>query len=99
MCIILGLIQTLTGIIQGMGKPIVPVIALCVGMLCKIVISYTLTGIPDINVLGSAFGTVTAYFVAAMINLLYVKKHMNVNFSKRIYNKAIYNSYDNVYNG
>lgn len=79
----LGLIQTLTGIIQGMGKPIVPVIALCVGMLCKIVISYTLTGIPDINVLGSAFGTVTAYFVAAMINLLYVKKHMNVNFSKK----------------
>ncbi len=41
----LGLIQTLTGILQGMGKAIVPVIALIVGMTFKITISYTLTAI------------------------------------------------------
>ena len=83
-CVIfLGLIQTLTGILQGMGKAIVPVIALIVGMTFKITISYTLTAIPSINVLGSAIGTVTAYTVAAIINIAFVKKAMGVKFSKR----------------
>ena len=48
----------MNGILQGMGKPMVPVIALVIGMIFKIVISYTLTAIPEINVLGSALGTV-----------------------------------------
>lgn len=83
-CVIfLGLMQTLTGILQGMGKPMIPVIALAVGMVFKVVISYTLTGIYDINVIGSALGTVVAYFIAAMINLIYVKKAMNIKFSKK----------------
>ena len=83
-CVIfLGIIQTLTGILQGMGKPMVPVIALMVGMAFKIGISYTLTAIPSINVLGSAIGTVTAYTVAALVNFIYVKKKMNVTFPSR----------------
>lgn len=83
-CVVfLGLMQTLTGILQGMGKPMIPVIALAVGMVFKVVISYTLTGIYDINVIGSALGTVVAYFIAAMINLIYVKKAMNIKFSKK----------------
>lgn len=83
-CVIfLGLVQTLTGILQGMGKPMVPVIALAVGMVFKVVISYTLTGIESINVIGSALGTLTAYFIAAMINLIYVKKAMKIKFSKK----------------
>ena len=58
-CVVfLGLIQTMNGILQGMGKPMIPVIALVIGMVFKIVISYTLTAIPEINVLGSALGTV-----------------------------------------
>ena len=80
-CVVfLGLMQTMNGILQGMGKPMVPVIALCVGMVFKIVISYTLTVMPEINVLGSALGTVTAYFIAAMIEIIYVRKAMNIKF-------------------
>lgn len=83
-CVIfLGLIQTLTGILQGMGKPTIPVIALIIGMAFKIIISYTLTAVPSINVLGSALGTVTAYTVAALINIYCVKKYMGVKFSVR----------------
>ena len=81
-CVIfLGLMQTMSGILQGMGKPMIPVIALSVGMIFKIIISYTLTGIYEINVFGSALGTVTAYLVAALIELIYVKKAMNIRFS------------------
>ncbi|MGL4913001.1 MAG: putative polysaccharide biosynthesis protein [Romboutsia sp.] len=81
-CVIfLGLMQTMSGILQGMGKPMVPVIALSIGMIFKVIISYTLTGIYEINVFGSALGTVTAYLVAALIELIYVKKAMNIKFS------------------
>jgi stage V sporulation protein B len=80
-CVIfLGLMQTLNGILQGMGKPIIPVIALLIGMVFKVVISYSLTVIPEINVLGSALGTVIAYMIAAMFELRYVKKIMGVKF-------------------
>lgn len=83
-CVIfLGLMQTLNGILQGMGKPIVPVIALLIGMASKVIISYTLTVRPEINVLGSALGTVAAYLIAASFEIHYVKKSMGVKFSKK----------------
>ncbi|SCI37992.1 putative polysaccharide biosynthesis protein [Romboutsia sp. 1001713B170207_170306_H8] len=78
--IFLGLIFSLNGILQGMGKPMVPVLALSVGMIFKIAISYTLTVDPDINVLGSGLGTVTAYAVASLIEIHFVKKYMGVKF-------------------
>ena len=68
-----------------MGKPIVPVICLVIGMAFKIAISYTLTAIPEINVIGSALGTVTAYFVAAMLELIYIKKAMNMKLSVKTF--------------
>lgn len=80
-CVVfLGLMQSMNGILQGMGKPIVPVIALSVGMLFKIIISYTLTAIPSINVFGSALGTLTAYLVAVIIEIIYIRKAMNIKF-------------------
>ncbi|MEG2983740.1 MAG: polysaccharide biosynthesis protein [Peptostreptococcaceae bacterium] len=83
-CVVfLGLIQSLNGILQGMGKPMVPVICLAIGMIFKIGISYTLTAIPQINVIGSALGTVIAYFVAATLELIYIKKAMKMNLSKK----------------
>lgn len=81
--IFLGIIQTTNGILQGMGKPMVPVVALVTGMVFKIIISYTLTGIHDINILGSALGTVTAYFVAAFINIMYIRRSMKLKLSTR----------------
>ena len=78
--VLLGLIQSMNGILQGMGKPMIPVIALVVGMISKIVISYTLTAIPSINVLGSAIGTVSAYLIAVLIELACIKKAMGVKF-------------------
>lgn len=83
-CVVfLGLMQTMNGILQGMGKPMVPVIALGVGMLFKIVISYTLTAIPEINVFGSALGTVSAYLIAVLIELSYIKKSTHIKFSSK----------------
>lgn len=81
--VLLGLMQTMNGILQGMGKPMVPVVALSVGMLFKVIISYTLTAVPDINIFGSALGTVSAYLIAVLVELTYIKRNMGVKFSTR----------------
>ena len=81
--IFLGLVYAQNGILQGMGKPMVPVIALLVGMLFKVVISYTLTGIASVNIIGSGIGTVSAYAVASIIEFIYIKKHMQLKLSPK----------------
>ena len=73
--IFLASVQTLTGILQGIGKQLIPVRNLCIGALVKVVTTYILTGIPAINVEGAAIGTVCAYLTAAVLNLAAVKKY------------------------
>ncbi len=80
-CVIfLGLIQTMNGILQGMGKPMVPVIALLVGMAAKVFLSYTLTAMPQVNIFGSAIGTVSAYTIAVIIEIIYLVKVVKIKF-------------------
>ncbi len=81
--VFLGLIYAQNGILQGMGKPIVPVIALGIGMIFKIVISYVLTSIPEINIIGSAIGTVSAYAIASLIEFIYIKRQLNLKLSTK----------------
>lgn len=70
--VFLTLVQALTAIIQGLGKPLIPVRNLFFGALTKICLTYILTGIPEINIKGAAISTVTAYAVAASLDFYYV---------------------------
>lgn len=79
--IFLGLIQTMNGILQGMGKPIIPVICLLVGVVFKVAISYTLTAVPSVNIFGSALGTVSAYVITGILELIFIKKISKVELS------------------
>ncbi|MDD7408522.1 MAG: polysaccharide biosynthesis protein [Anaerovoracaceae bacterium] len=79
--IFLSSVQTLTGILQGVGKQMVPVVNLCIGAVFKIVVTYVLTGIPAINVKGAAAGTVCAYLVASALNLRAAAKYTGSRFS------------------
>ena len=76
----LCMVQTLTGILQGLGKPQIPVRNLLIGALLKLVVTYTLAGIPWLNVKGAALGTVTAYTVATILNFIALKKYTKVKF-------------------
>ena len=77
--IFLTLVQTMTGILQGMGKERIPVVNLIIGALVKLVVSYTLTSIPFINIRGAALGTVAGYAVSAALNLNAIIKHQKSN--------------------
>ncbi len=73
-------LQTMTGILQGLGKPFIPVRNMMVGAVVKFIATYFLTGIPALNVKGAAIGTVSAYFVAALLNFIEVKKATGAKF-------------------
>lgn len=78
--IFLSSIQTLTGVLQGIGRQMVPVVNMCFGAAAKIALTYILTGIPSINVKGAAIGTVSAYIIASILNLLAVKRFTGTRF-------------------
>lgn len=78
--IFLSSVQTLTGVLQGVGKQFVPVINMCFGAAAKVGLTYWLTGIPEINVKGAAVGTVAAYIIASTLNLMAVKHFTGTKF-------------------
>lgn len=73
-------LQTLTGVLQGLGKPDLPVKNLIIGGVFKFIATYILTGIPGLNIAGAAIGTVIAYFIALLLNFLAVKKETKFVF-------------------
>lgn len=79
--VFLAIVQTLTGVLQGVGKQMIPVRNLIVGVIAKIVITWFLTAIPSINILGAATGTVCAYIIAATLDMRAVTKYTGTHFS------------------
>ncbi len=79
--IFLTMVQTLTGILQGLGKPSIPVINLFIGGMFKITTTYFLTGIPSVNIKGAATGTLIAYMTATVLNLIAVRKYTGAKFN------------------
>lgn len=66
----LGLQQTSSAILQGMGYPAIPMKTLLAGSVAKLVITWGLTGIAGVNINGAALATTLAFLVAAWLNNL-----------------------------
>lgn len=73
--VFLAAIQAMTGVLQGIGKQIIPVRNLFIGAVVKFAATYILTGIPAVNVKGAAIGTALAYLVAAVLNYIAVRRY------------------------
>lgn len=78
--VFLTLVQSLTAVLQGLGKPIVPVVNLFIGAVIKVILTYILTGIRSINIKGAAISTVVAYFIASILDLISVRKYTRLKF-------------------
>ncbi len=74
------ILQTMTGILQGLGKTYLPVINLFIGIGVKIGISILTIQDPEINVQGSAYGTLACYAIAALLDVICVIRcaHMRI---------------------
>lgn len=78
--VFLASVQALTGMLQGIGRQMVPVYNLAAGAVVKVIVTYFLTGIPSVNVKGAAAGTVCAYAVATVLNYRSIRKYAGVDF-------------------
>ncbi|MCI5897696.1 MAG: polysaccharide biosynthesis protein [Anaerovoracaceae bacterium] len=88
--IFLSMVQTTTGILQGIGKQMIPVKNIMIGAAVKIALTYTLTAIPNVNIKGAAVGTVACYLTASMLNLMAVRKHTGARINAgRIFMKPL----------
>ena len=70
--VFLSLVQALTGVIQGLGKPYVPVINLVFGGFLKVVTLLVLMRRPEINIQGAAVSTVVCYGAAGILDIVYL---------------------------
>ncbi len=63
-----------TSILQGIDKYRKPVLHLGMGAIAKVISAYILIAIPSLNIVGAAYSTLIAYFVAAVLNVSVVYK-------------------------
>jgi stage V sporulation protein B len=75
--------QTSTGVLNGIGKTILPVIAMVVGCVVKVIISLIFIPMPQFNISAAAYGTLFAYAVVAVIDFYIVIKHTKININIR----------------
>lgn len=72
--IFLGLEQVTAGILQGLGRPNLPLINFLAGAIIKITVTFITTGWPGLNLCGAALGTVCGAVVTMSLNLATVKR-------------------------
>ncbi|MEG0392763.1 MAG: polysaccharide biosynthesis C-terminal domain-containing protein, partial [Anaerovoracaceae bacterium] len=82
--IFLSVVQTVSGVLQGVGKQMIPVLNLVVGIVIKIAVTWILVGIPALNIKGAAIGTIAAYIVVAYLDLRATKKYTGAVFDLKL---------------
>lgn len=78
--VFIGLQQTSSAILQGIGYTGIPARNLLIGAVCNGIINYFLTANPVFGIRGAALGTVTGFAIAALLNLYFVKRYTNFKF-------------------
>lgn len=77
----LSIVQTLTGVIQGMGKPRIPVFFLAIGGAVKIISMILLMKFTNMGILGAALSTVLCYAIAAIGDIFFVLHYTQMRIS------------------
>lgn len=75
------LTQTTTSIMQGVGHYIRPIINLFIGCVIKVVLTYLLVSIKEINIYGAIISSIAAYVVATLLNIISLQKKVKINLS------------------
>jgi stage V sporulation protein B len=72
--------QAMAGILQGLGRASLPVVALLAGLAVKFALTYALTALPALHINGAAAGSTAGYAVIGVLNLIFVKRAAGVRF-------------------
>lgn len=72
----LAIQQVTAGVLQGIGKVIIPLVNLLIAIVVKAGLTWILVGIPAFGVKGAAVATSAYFGVAALLNLISMNKHI-----------------------
>ena len=78
--IFVGVTQTIGGVLQGIKKVKVPIIAIGIGALVKVVLNILLLPIEMLNIKGAIISTIISHVVTFIISLIYLKKYIRIKF-------------------
>lgn len=78
---LLGLHQISTGILQGLGKTALPVIAMIIAAAIKVALSWVLTAQPELGINGASIATLADFGIAAVLNMIFIYKHAHYTLS------------------
>ena len=73
---------TSSGILQGLGRAMLPAVHLMIGVIVKLLANLLL--IPFFGISGAAFATVLAYAMAMLLNAKAIVRHIGVRFPLRL---------------
>ncbi len=78
-----GPLVTLTGILQGINKQMLPVKNMAIGAVFKVLLTYILVGIRPINVNGASVGTIVFCAIGSYLCMKDLKKNFPVEFDPK----------------
>ncbi|MDD3336370.1 MAG: polysaccharide biosynthesis protein [Eubacteriales bacterium] len=73
--VLFTVVQSTSGILQGLRKQRIPMYTLLVGVIVKVYLNYTLIAMPQINIYGASIASITCYTLSMVPNLYYVHKY------------------------
>ena len=73
--VLFTVVQSTSGILQGLRKQRIPMYTLMAGVVVKVLLNYTLIGMPSINIYGAPIASLTCYTISMLPNLWYVRKY------------------------
>ncbi len=78
--VFVSLVMVTNAMLQAVGKENIPVRNMIIGGIIKIVVNYTLVGMPTININGAPIGSNLCYIVILILNIFSIKKVIGVKF-------------------
>lgn len=78
--VFVSLVMVTNAMLQAVGKENIPVRNMIIGGAIKIIVNYTLVGMPAININGAPIGSNLCYITILILNIFSIKKEIGVKF-------------------
>ncbi|MCI2063184.1 MAG: polysaccharide biosynthesis protein [Eubacteriaceae bacterium] len=79
-----AIVQTVSGILQGIGKQMIPVRNMLIGIVIKIVTTWFLVSIRSLNIKGAAIGTLITYIAVACLDVHATRKYTGFSLNIKL---------------
>lgn len=87
---LLGIHQITTGVLQGMGYTVLPVINMGIAAAVKVLLNWNLTAMPSLGIQGAGWATNADIGVAALLNLYFVAKYTGLHMDWQVLWKCVF---------